>query len=359
MRKKKDFNISASMKSDAEEQILLLKKAIDYFITEYSVEFLVQKLNKGTIVIPEYQREFTWDDRRMSRFIESMLMELPIPFLFFWEGAETGKLEIVDGSQRLRTLQAFMNNEFRLGELERLDSLSHFKFSDLKESRQLKFGNRSIRGIVLNENADEEARLDLFDRINTGSKVANMAEIRRGALSGPFMDMVIELSKNDLFVSLTPVTDKKLKEREREELVSRFFAYGDGLEGYKDRVSKFIFDYIKKMNFAFNKNPDWKVDYESRFMSTMEFVAHHFPYGFRKSEKGNVAPRARFESIAIGSYLALRVNPDLHPDQRVVSSWIEDDDFVEITGSDGANAIGRLNGRINYIKNRLLGQENG
>lgn len=359
MRKKKDFSISPRMKNDAEEQILLLKKAIDYFITEYSVEFLVQKLNKGTIVIPEYQREFTWDERRKSRFIESMLMELPIPFLFFWEGAETGKLEIVDGSQRLRTLQAFMNNEFRLGELERLDSLSHFKFSDLKGSRQLKFGNRSIRGIVLNENADEEARLDLFDRINTGSKVANMAEIRRGALSGPFMDMVIDLSKDNLFVSLTPVTDKKLKEREREELVSRFFAYGDGLEGYKDRVSAFIFDYIKKMNFAFAENPDWRQVYVDRFMATMEFVERYFPYGFRKSEAGNVSPRARFESIAIGSCLALSTNPDLSPDPRIVSRWIEDDAFVEITGADGANAIGRLNGRINYIKSRLLGQENG
>src|ERR1700735_4388914 len=101
-------------------------------------------------------------------------------------------------------------------------------------SRQRKIKNRSIRGIVLNENADDQARFDLFERINTGSKTANDAEIRRGALTGPFLDLVIDLAKDPLFITLTPVSDKRLKEREREELVTRFFAYGDGLDDYAD-----------------------------------------------------------------------------------------------------------------------------
>jgi hypothetical protein len=69
----------------AEEQIVDQAKRIDFYITEYSVEMLAQKVRDGEHVVPEYQREYTWDDRRKSRFIESLLMGLPIPFIFFWE----------------------------------------------------------------------------------------------------------------------------------------------------------------------------------------------------------------------------------------------------------------------------------
>ena len=84
------------------------------------------------------------------------------PFLFFWE-MPNGKLEIVDGSQRLRSIEEFVLGDFRLGELEGLTLLSGFKFSELPESRKRKINNRSIRGIVLSEHADEQARFDMFE----------------------------------------------------------------------------------------------------------------------------------------------------------------------------------------------------
>jgi hypothetical protein len=222
----------------AEEQIVEQSKRIEFYLTEYTVEILALKMRNGDFEVPSYQREFTWEDERKSRFIESVLMGLPIPFLFFWESPKTGKLEIVDGSQRLRTIEDFVLGDFALGDLEELSLLAGFRFKDLPESRQRKLKNRSIRGIVLNEHTDEQSRFDLFERINTGSKIANKAEVRRGALGGLFLDLVISLSKEKTFVELAPVTDKKKKEREREELVTRFFAYGDGLENYKDRVSR-------------------------------------------------------------------------------------------------------------------------
>src|SRR5690606_38415371 len=159
---------------------------------------------------------------------------LPIPFVFFWE-MEDGKLEVVDGSQRLRTLEEFILGDFRLGELDQLSHISGFRFSDLPESRQRKIKNKSIRGIVLNEYADEAARLDRFERINTGSKIANKAEVRRGALAGPFLDLVIELADDPLLHSLAPMSKKQKDERGYDELVTRFFAYRDGLDEYKDR----------------------------------------------------------------------------------------------------------------------------
>jgi hypothetical protein len=345
--------ISDVQMAAAEAEIVEQSKRIEFYITEYSVELLANKTRAGEFQVPPYQREFTWEPERKSRFIESLIMGLPIPFLFFWE-MEDGRLEIVDGSQRLRTIEEFVLGDLRLGELESLPAISNFRFDDLPESRQRKIRNRSIRGIVLNEHADEQARFDMFERINTSSKVANKAEVRRGALSGPFMTLVIELAELPAFVALAPVSEKLVKEREREELVIRFFAYGDGLEGYKDRPSEFLFSYAKRMNAAFTNDPTLVDGYRQRFVDTIDFVAAVFPNGFRRGAAGRATPRARFEAISIGSFIALQANKQLRQHRPEVARWLNEAEFSDITGSDGANVIARLRGRMNFVRDRLL-----
>lgn len=342
--------------TQAEYQIIELSKRIDFYLTEYSIELLANKMTQDEFVVPAYQREYTWEHDRKSRFIESLVMGLPIPFLFFWE-MPNGKLEIVDGSQRLRSIEEFVLGDLRLGELQSLTALSGFKFSDLPESRQRKVKNRSIRGIVLNEHADEQARFDMFERINTGSKIANMAEVRRGALVGPFMNLITELSKLPEFVALAPVSEKDEKEREREELVARFFAYSNGLNGYKDRPSEFIFNYVKNMNTEAADNPDLVDRYRTNFLETINFISKVFPNGFRRTPKGKATPRARFEAIAVGSRLALDMRPTLAEEEiKNVIPWLTSEDFTKVTGSDGANAIARLRERTEFVRTRLLGE---
>jgi len=68
---------------DAEQQIQEELRKVDFYISEYTIEILVQKMRDGEFIIPSYQREFTWEKERKSRFLESVLMGLPIPFLFF------------------------------------------------------------------------------------------------------------------------------------------------------------------------------------------------------------------------------------------------------------------------------------
>lgn len=346
--------ITDHQKELAEKQIVEVSKKIDFYLTEYSIELLANKMKSGEFTVPGYQREDTWEDERKSKFLESLLMGLPIPFLFFWENPESGALEIVDGSQRLRTIKQFFFDGFRLGALSELPNLKGFSFEDLPDSRQKKFKNRSIRGIVLNEHADAAARFDLFERINTGSKIANPSEVRRGALSGPFMDLVIELSNDPLFVKLTPMSPKQIKEREREELVVRFFAYGDGTDEYRDNVSPFLFDYAEKMNSSFEKKAQLVAAYRKRFETTMKFVQETFPYGFAKIKNGKASPRARFEAIAIGSYLALKENSALAKKQVKVEKWFDKAKFKEVIGADGANVKKKLIERISYVKDNLL-----
>nr|VFJ47085.1 MAG: Protein of unknown function DUF262 [Candidatus Kentron sp. DK] len=351
--RKREQVISEDQVIAAEAEIIAQSKRIDYYMTEYSVELLASKMRDGDFVVPSYQREFTWEPERKSRFIESLVMGLPIPFLFFWE-MEDGKLEIVDGSQRLRTLEEFILGDLKLEELESIPGMSHFRFADFPASRQRKIKNRSIRGIILNEKADEQARFDMFDRINTSSKVANHAEVRRGALRGPFMNLVIELAALPDFVTLAPTSQKLSKERHHEELVIRFFAYGDGLEEYKDRPAEFIFNYAKHMNVEFEKTPSLAETYRQRFLEMIDFVQAVFPYGFRRTERGTASPRSRFEAIAIGSYLALKKNPQLADQKPNVAGWLDSDEFRKITGADGANAISRLQGRTGFVRDKLL-----
>ena len=355
---KKTKEIPAKTEVDiarGEAQIVELSKRIEFYLTEYSVELLAAKMSKGEFVVPTYQRAYTWEEDRKSRFIESLLLGLPIPFLFFWE-MPNGKLEIVDGSQRLRSIEEFVLGDLRLGELDGLTALSGFKFSDLPESRQRKINNRSIRGIVLNEHADEQARFDMFERINTGSKIANKAEVRRGALAGPFMDLIVELAVVPKFEALAPVSKKELDEREREDLVARFFAYSDGLEGYRDRPSEFIFNYVKQMNVRATEDPALLDQHRAQFTETLDFIERVFPHGFRRNGNGKATPRARFEAIAVGSRLALIERPALAQDAVAdVLTWLTANDFINVTGSDGANAIARLRERTGFVRDKLLG----
>jgi Protein of unknown function DUF262 len=340
--------------ASAERQIVDQSEKIEFYVTEYTIEILAQKMNNGDFEIPAYQRKYTWDKKRKSRFIESILMGLPVPFLFFWENPDTGQLEVVDGSQRLRTIEEFVLGDFPLGKLDELSLLTGFRFRDFPLSRQRKIRNRSIRGIVLSEHTNEQSRFDLFERINTSSKVANPSEVRRGALGGPFQDLVMALAKEPLFIKLAPVPARAVLEGKTEELVTRFFAYGDGLDAYRDDVRGFMFEYTKKKNLDFLQKPKQAGIYQKRFIDTMKFIELKFQMGFRKTTSANSTPSARFEAIAIGSYLALKERPKLLKQSADVSSWLQSPEFLEVTGSDGANVKSKLLSRINFVRDKLL-----
>lgn len=132
-------------------------------------------MENGDVDILKYQRDDTWEIERKTRFIESLLMGLPIPFLFSWERPDDGNLKVVDGTQRLRTILRFIKGGMVLDPLDILSELTGMTFIDLSIGRQRKIKNRSIRGISLNEHVDEQARFVIFDRINTGSNIANKA----------------------------------------------------------------------------------------------------------------------------------------------------------------------------------------
>lgn len=268
--------------------------------------------------------------------------------MFFWENSEYSKLEIVDGTQRLSTLSAFLNNQLELTELDELDELNGFKFEDLSEGRQRKLKNRSIRGIILDEGTDQNARFDLFERINTGSQIASRVDVRRGAFQGPFMNLVKELAEDEVFKKIAPVPEEAEMRREREELITRFFAFCGDLSDYKDRPSDFLDHFTKKMNTAFQEDSAQITQFKKDFKDMVSFIHKYCELGFRKSKNATTTPRSRFEAISVGTIHALKSGEPI--DTLSIPDWITCGEFIKITGLDGANAKSRLNGRINYVK---------
>ncbi len=339
----------------AEQQIRENKKRVDFDIREFTIEHLVYKFKKGDIYVPDYQRDFVWEKDRQSKFIESIILGLPIPQMIFAdmsdrEDAEKeGQLEIVDGVQRMRTLDEFVNGDLELTDLDLLTTLKNKHFIDFSVSRQRRFLHTSMRMLILSEKSDPDVRSLLFERINYHNTLLTDMEQRKGSYPGPFTDFIYEdCAKNPLFQQLTYFTEYLKKRGEAEELILRFFAYSDQYPNFKSDAHLFLNTYLGKKNKEGFDNPL----YRNKFQKMLEFVSKYFPTGFVKVADSKKTPRVRFEAISVGTLLALQAKPDLKdPDM----SWLNDKKFIrEIIGSSTSTPA-RIKSRIEYVKTKLLG----
>lgn len=342
---KKTKVIDNEKKKSAEKQVLSLQRQINYDTKDYTVELVVDKFKKKDFFIPDYQRGFIWAERNKSSFIESVLLGLPIPFMFFAD-CNDGRLEIIDGAQRVQTLNAFVNCDLTLSNLPKLSELQGFTFNDLSEAQQRRFLNKALRIVVLEASTPNDIRQDIFNRINTTGKKANQSEVRRGSYPGPLTEFIDCCSKNKLFIKLCPVSENKVIRRERFELLLRFFAYVNNYLDADQNVKGFLDNFLVENQHSFNK-----AAYSKEFERMLKFVNEYFEFGFAKSKDAKSSPRVRFESISVGVALALREKPDLSVPNV---DWINSDEFKELTTSDGSNNSGRLKSRIEYVRDHLL-----
>lgn len=351
--------ISEEQKDLAEKQILDRQKETDFDIREYPIEIIVSKFierledsDKAELFVPDYQRELVWSEEQQSRFIESIFLNLPIPYLYVadvTEGENEGRLEIVDGSQRIRTLVRFISNDLRLDKLKMLNLLNGFYFKDFPVPRQLRFKRKTMRMIELIE-VDEEARRQLFDRLNTGGTQLKDMEQRFGSQGGLFTEFVKVIAADEKFKTLCPVSAVREKHRDYDEMALRFFAYLDRYQDFSKRVDNFLDDYLGVMNSQ---------DFDAaalcnEFKTMLDFVEVNFPFGFKKAPNNSSVPRIRFESIAVGVALALREAPGLVPASM---GWLESKEYKDLIRSDASNSRPKVINRIHYVRDSLLGRD--
>lgn len=340
-----------SSDAEAEEQLRALQKDLRFAVHEPTVELCVAKLNSGDYRIPEYQRELTWDPYRMSKFIESVLLGLPIPFIFgVAEEDFNDRIAIIDGRQRPGTLKNFLEDVLVLSDVEKLDRLEGFRFSDLSELQQRRFRNRPIRMVVL-DGADTSTQFDMFERLNTTGKIPQRAEIRRGAFPGAFTNLVVRLAEQPTFVSLTPMREGSVDQREREELVLRLLCYANEYQNFRHSVTKILDDYMRDQNVVAAKEPSTLTAHEAEFERVCAFAKENLP-GHSFARPGRVqTPRVRFEGLAIGIALALRARPEL---KKADMSWVEEKEFDDLTQTDASNSRPKLTRRIEFVRDRLM-----
>ena len=345
---------------ESAKQISEKKQDIKFDTRDYPINYLVSQYEKNEFYIPlEYQRKFIWGDKDRCFFIESILMGLPVPFMFFADTSD-GRIEIVDGAQRTQTLVQFCQNDLELQGLQILTESNGFKFEDLDPAIQRKFLNMNIRVVFLEEGTTEKVRQEIFKRINTGGQHVKAAEARRGAFEGKFKDFLEECVKIQKFNELAPRTKVTEDRYEGFEMVSRFFAYSDNYENdfeeYTGNVTQYIDNYVEKQNELCENESQIIEDCRNRFNAMLDYAEKIFgKRGFRKTLTSKSTPRARFEALSVGIALALKTNPELPV--RDISGWIDGDEFAKCTRSDAANNKNKLVGRIDFVKNKLLAGE--
>ncbi|WP_107668911.1 DUF262 domain-containing protein [Cyanothece sp. BG0011] len=367
--------ITKQGKEEAEKEIRDNRQVVDYNTIEYPIEVIVDKFLEGQdddineLFIPDYQREMIWDEKRQSKLIESILLGLPISYIYVADVPEEltddnslnedlARWEIIDGTQRIRTLARFMHDKLVLQDLEKLKKLEGFKFSDLPLARQRRFKRTSIRIVQLTENTNEETRRDLFERINTGSVQLNAMEKRRGIRRGPFLNLIDELAKNQEFLELCAFSTTSIKSKDPQEYVLRFFAFLDNYDDeYKDfnaqKLTEFLDNYLEGMNKTDNEIIENR---KNEFYRMINFVQNYFPNGFRQQTKTTTKPitRIKFESLSVGIALALRQQPNLQPQPKSLQ-LLESKEFKEYTKGDGSSSKKKVIKRIKYVRDQLLG----
>lgn len=342
-----------------EQEIEIQQRNVSYDTKEYTIEIIVSKYLEGLdsdeneFFVPDYQREFVWDDLRQSRFIESLIMGLPIPYIFLAENSD-GRYEIVDGSQRIRTLAAFLNDELEITGLEKIRNMNGLRFSQLKMSRKRKFKNISLKMITLSEHTSDETKNDIFERINRGSDLLKDMEKRKGIYRGPFNDFVYLMAKNEDYIRLTPVAHWFENRQEREELLLRYFAFSEWYPDFKDGmgIAQQLDKYMETKNKTFDNVVKERT--ENEFYNMLKFVDANLKYGFAKNNTNQIS-RQYFEAISVGVCLALREKPDLKIHEGTLQRMASSKEFHKMMAARyHTHKPQKIRMRINYIKDGLL-----
>lgn len=253
---------------------------VEYDITTYPSDFTLSGLAKmwkdGDITIPDYQREFVWTIKQSTLLIESFLIGLPVPPVFFYID-ENNKNLVVDGQQRLLSiffyLEGYFGHEnekgkrqtFRLTGLNEKNPFHNKRFTDLDEKDRRKLETSVLRAINIRQLAPRDQSTSvyyIFERLNTGGTPLKPQEIRNCVFRGDFLNKLRELNENKNWRS---ILGKKLIDKHQNdvELLLRAFGLCHHLEEYEKPMKEFLSKVAKKyQNTTTGKVEKFATDFE-------------------------------------------------------------------------------------------------
>lgn len=211
---------------------------------DLAVSDLVNQIENTRLHLqPVYQRRYVWDNKKASKLVESLLINVPIPVCYLAEESD-GTRSVIDGQQRLRSLYRYLENQFPLSGLEVLPEINRKRYHQLSDRQQRLIGNRTIRCIVISEDSDPDIRFDVFERLNTGSVPLTAQELRNSVYRGSLNNLLKSLAEDDRFRRcMGGRSDTRMA---FEELVLRFFALNERIDVYRPSLKRLLNLYMRE-----------------------------------------------------------------------------------------------------------------
>lgn len=340
---KRDTSDTDSILNIPPEQRRLITDSYDF-----TVSSLVDSMEKGRIVVPEYQRRVVWKKKQQSRLIESLIIQCPIPIVYLNQEPNE-VLSVIDGNQRLNALKAYLKNEFPLVGLRAYPELDGLRFHELDPRFQRHIENRTIRCLVIMKETHPQVKFDVFERLNTGSVELNAQELRHGLHYGDMITLAETLAKDETFMRLLNV--KENKRMKVEELVLRFFAFLYRADEYRKPLSHFLNVFCDEHR---KLSTDRKTEFETTFRSAVAAVdAMYGNLAFKVIDQDqkvlSVFNAALYDAEFVSAALLLRSGKPLPARAAVlgaVSDLLKDND-------DFKKAVGQATSDERQVKTRI------
>jgi len=320
---------------------------------DFPVHSLSSDIESGRISLSiQYQRQYVWDAGKASRLIESLLLNVPIPVCYFAE-AEDGSYEVIDGLQRLTTINRFLEGQTKLSGLSALPELNGMAFSALEPRDQRRLQNRTIRCIVITEESDPDIKFDVFERLNTGAAVLNAQELRNSVYRGEYNDSLKDLVSEPGVQTLLGLS--RNTRMEAEEIALRFFALRSSFMEYSPPLRQFLNSHMRS-----RRRIPLTSEERAVFVTTLEHVNAVFGQApFRGNNSKNPINKALFDALMVPMSRLVDAG-QLEGKSATLRAGLDDllatDSFAQSIGRATADRQ-RMFGRVRAV-NALLG-ENG
>jgi hypothetical protein len=282
------------------EEVIPFQYSITSYGADYPVDGLVRRIKDGDIFIPSFQRGFVWTWKQASRFIESLLLGLPVPGIFMSKEKESQKLLVIDGQQRLRTLQYFYRgifadtgNEFALKSVQK--QFEGATYGSLADENRRRLDDAILHATIVKQDEpsdDESSIYQIFERLNTGGTFLTSQEIRVCIYHGAFNDLLKELNNNPAWRKIFGPIHKKMRD---QELILRFLALYFKGHNYLKPMKKFLNDYMGE-----NRNLTYQSAEQIRkaFLPTVEVIQKYI--GGKAFRPKSTLNAALYDAIMMG-----------------------------------------------------------
>ena len=341
---------------DAEDSV---EESLRYEITSYGADFdvhgLVRRLRSGDVAIPDFQRGYVWPIKQASRFVESLLLGLPVPGIFLSTEPSSNKLMVIDGQQRLTSLKLFMDGiwpgtrkEFALTDVQ--PGLIGKTFKTLEEEHRRVLENAIIHATVVKQTDPQDGGsgiYKIFERLNSSGMLLSPQEIRTAIYGGSFSRSLAKLNQDEKWRALFGPVNKRMRD---QELILRFIALWQDADHYERPMKSFLNRFMNT-----NRNPDETTcqAFESGFRDTVSFA--HDVLGKSAFKPVKAFNAAFFDAIMTGIARRLDRGPIENTDsfRAAYASLMTNEAFVAETSRSTANdetVKGRLTAAVSAFE---------